>query len=340
MKKDFDLEPTIIFQVLEERLERRTLQLVRKARVRSGILVRIRDEEEILIKLDESGCLDGLPFMPEMRQYCGGVFKVLQCVNRILIEGHSVRGFRDVFILEDVRCNGTAHGGCQRLCHFFWKESWLIFPTLENDPSFVASAPSVNQPGIFLEGLTTLPCQGQASVLLRSTRRLDLLNLRQYIQDKQSGTRSFSGTCSMLLMMFLKRTFWGLRKIYRRLFGKRQEVNDRPVLLHPGDLIEVRSKDEIRRTLDQNNKLSGLVFSDAMWRYCRKQFLVLKLVECIIVEETGVFQKVRDTYLLEGVTCDGLAFRGCPRKCYWFWKGAWLKSIESSGPGSEVGESS
>jgi hypothetical protein len=38
--------------------------------------VEVRSAEEILATLDEHGCLDTLPFMPEMLQYCRKKFHV------------------------------------------------------------------------------------------------------------------------------------------------------------------------------------------------------------------------------------------------------------------------
>jgi len=41
------------------------------SRFSAGELVEVRSKQEILATLDERGCVDGLPFMPEMLQYCG-----------------------------------------------------------------------------------------------------------------------------------------------------------------------------------------------------------------------------------------------------------------------------
>ena len=67
-----------------------------KSLFRKGARVRVRNESEIMAILDETGCTGGLPFMPEMRQFCGGIYTVDSCVNRILIEGIGIRGLRDV----------------------------------------------------------------------------------------------------------------------------------------------------------------------------------------------------------------------------------------------------
>ena len=35
------------------------------------------------------------------------------------------RRLRDAVLLEDLRCDGSGHGGCQAGCRIYWKESWL-----------------------------------------------------------------------------------------------------------------------------------------------------------------------------------------------------------------------
>ena len=36
-----------------------------------------------------------------------------------------MRSMKNAVFLEGLRCDGSAHGGCQRGCLFFWKEAWL-----------------------------------------------------------------------------------------------------------------------------------------------------------------------------------------------------------------------
>jgi hypothetical protein len=308
----------------EQLFGRSNLQLENNHPIRPGTSVRIRSEQEIINTLDDSGCVDGILFMPEMRGYCGGVYIVLKCVNRILIEGTGVRGLSDVFILEGIRCDGSDHGECQRLCHIFWKACWLDFERIKIDPDIdKAEAPKLKS----YHGHPS-NCQGQASILLKATHPVSVFNPEQYLQDKQSGTRSLSQTCVMLLSMAIKRLFWCSRKIYRWFVRRQPKTSYLTQLLQPGDLVKVRSRQEVKELLDWERKTQGLLFAEAMWHYCGKQFRVVKEVKRIVVEQTGVLQKVRDTYLLEGVTCDGEAFRGCPRMCFWFWKGVWLQKVD------------
>ena len=46
--------------------------------------------------------------------------------------------------------------------------------------------------------------------------------------------------------------------------------------LHAGDWVEVRSKDEILRTLDKQGRLDGMPFMPQMFQYCGKRFEVYK----------------------------------------------------------------
>ena len=50
--------------------------------MRRGDVVVLRSPAEILQTLDESGSLDGLPFMPEMLRYFGRAFRIDARVER------------------------------------------------------------------------------------------------------------------------------------------------------------------------------------------------------------------------------------------------------------------
>ncbi|MCU1277714.1 MAG: hypothetical protein JWM53_1260, partial [bacterium] len=93
--------------------------------LRPGEWVTVRSEAEIVATLDEESAFDGLPFMPEMRQFCGGRFRVAARADRTVVEKLGVRRMNDTVHLEELRCDGTAHDGCCRDCLLFWKEAWL-----------------------------------------------------------------------------------------------------------------------------------------------------------------------------------------------------------------------
>src|SRR5262245_6257937 len=98
------------------------------SRFRAGDLVRVRSREEILATLDSRGALDALPFMPEMLAYCGREFRVGAVAHKtcdvVETPGRGRRLDRTVH-LEGLRCDGSAHGGCEADCNLFWKDAWL-----------------------------------------------------------------------------------------------------------------------------------------------------------------------------------------------------------------------
>jgi hypothetical protein len=96
-------------------------------RLRAGDWVEVRSKEEILDTLDENGRLDRLPFMPEMFQYCGRRLRVFKRAHKTCDTVNKTGGRRmtSAVHLEDARCDGASHGGCQAACLLFWKEAWL-----------------------------------------------------------------------------------------------------------------------------------------------------------------------------------------------------------------------
>jgi hypothetical protein len=98
--------------------------------------------------------------------------------------------------------------------------------------------------------------------------------------------------------------------------------------IQPGDLVVVKSKEEILLTLNAKDKGFGLRFYGCMWKHCGQQYRVLAPVLRLVDEMTEKeVPYISNTFLLEGVVCDGISYRGCPRACYWMWRGGWLKKI-------------
>lgn len=110
--------------------------------------------------------------------------------------------------------------------------------------------------------------------------------------------------------------------------GSRPNAETDNLNLQPGELVEVRTLNEILDTLDEKRKLNGLGFFCEMWKFCGRRFRVHKRVNKIILETTGESRKMRmPTVLLEGVFCDGRYHGGCDRSCFCYWREAWLKRV-------------
>jgi hypothetical protein len=95
--------------------------------------------------------------------------------------------------------------------------------------------------------------------------------------------------------------------------------------LRAGDWVEVRSKEEILRTLDRAGRLEDLPFMPQMFNYCGQRFRVYKRAHktCDTVNQSGG-RRVSCAVHLD-IRCDGEAFGGCDATCLIFWKVAWLK---------------
>jgi hypothetical protein len=98
--------------------------------------------------------------------------------------------------------------------------------------------------------------------------------------------------------------------------------------LQPGELVQVRSKEEIIATLDSENRNRGLVFDSEMLPYCGGIYRVLRRVNRIIDEKTGKMMNMKHPCIvLEGVVCQSDFHRLCPRAIYSFWRESWLKRV-------------
>src|SRR5262249_5121102 len=102
--------------------------------------------------------------------------------------------------------------------------------------------------------------------------------------------------------------------------------------LRAGDWVEVRTKDEILRSLDKNGRLQELPFMPQMFEYCGKRFKIYKRAhktcDTVTGSRTGTYlgKRLADSVHLN-LRCDGKAYDGCQAGCLIFWKEAWLKPI-------------
>ncbi|MBI5962711.1 MAG: hypothetical protein HY863_04490 [Chloroflexi bacterium] len=95
-----------------------------------------------------------------------------------------------------------------------------------------------------------------------------------------------------------------------------------------GDLVMVRSREEIQSTLDPFKELKGCAFLADMYQYCGTQQRVLKSMQNFLDERDYKLKKVRGVILLENIICNGTpAFGACDRCCFLFWREEWLEKV-------------
>lgn len=99
--------------------------------------------------------------------------------------------------------------------------------------------------------------------------------------------------------------------------------------LKVGDWIEVRSEQEILRTLDQHGQLEGMPFMPEMFAFCGSRFQIFKVAHKTCDSISQKTRRLQNTVHLI-TRCSGEAHGGCQASCLLFWKAAWLKRIASS----------
>jgi hypothetical protein len=98
--------------------------------LKPGELVRVKPIDQIVATLDTGNRNRGLLFSPEMVRFCGGRFRVLKRVNRILDEksGRMLEFGNPCIILENVYCLSEFSENrvfCPRSIYSYWREIWL-----------------------------------------------------------------------------------------------------------------------------------------------------------------------------------------------------------------------
>lgn len=296
---------------------------------RRGDKVTVRSLEEILATLDGEGKLDGVPFMPEMARCCGRTFTVFRRADKTCVEGYeTLRALTDTVFLEGLRCDGSAHDGCQRGCLMFWKEAWLVpagqrNATTDDRLPFEPSAPD----GLPVIRGDRFYCQ--STELGAATSELPPGDLRYFFRDFWIGEASLGRIVRVVCragMNFLWRRLFG-REFFRRPAGEQQATPPGELDLQPGEWVEVKSAAEIKATLNPQGRNRGLSFEPEMLAYCGRRYRVLAPVRRIIAETTGKMLELRNTVVLEGLTCEGICAKNCPRSHYFYWREIWLKRI-------------
>lgn len=291
-----------------------------------GEAVEVRSENEILSTLDRDGELEGLPFMLEMRKFCGKRYRVFKHLNEIIVEGSGRRRIRNTVVLERVACDGQFNEGCGRRCLLFWKEAWLRRVT--GQPSSHSAFSSS-----FMSIRTESPSKRipfcQSANLVHATVPIRFFDLNRYIwKIRCLSLRPAEGLRSFLTLLKSTATGFLRHKEPVVVSGKLRQTPIATLNLQPGELVEVKSKEEILATLDRKGRNRGLGLTVEMLKYCGKRYRVLRRLDKIVVEQKGQIRQVANTVILENVTCDGSANGGCPRSCYCMWREIWLKRVE------------
>jgi hypothetical protein len=341
-----------------------------KQKMSVGEWVEVRSKEEILRTLDRNGQLDGMPFMPEMFPFCGKRFRVYKRAHKTCDTVFPIRGRRvEDAVHLDTRCDGSAHGGCQAGCLLFWKLAWLK-PVKDGSSEVVvpdktgttASAAECTESDVYAQSQVLNPTGAetayrcQATQLPYATKDLAWWDIRQYVEDYTSGNvglwRIFCGAVYTLyyaisragiglgtpMRWFYDKFYplWGGTPFPRRT-GLIPEGKPTPVEnlhLRPGELVRVKSHEEILKTLNTSNHNRGLFFDAEEALYCGGTFRVLKSVTKIIDEKSGKLQEMKTPCIvLDSVICQSrysACRMFCPRSIHAYFREIWLERTETN----------
>jgi hypothetical protein len=279
------------------------------------------------------------------------------------------RRMHNAVFLEDLRCDGSAHGGCQARCLFFWKTQWLK-PIESPDASTNSKAPvrrakySEQQ---LCDATQVRTANGEIRYVCQATEHwaatepLRPLSVSHFIQDLRTGNSKLKDVVRVVGLHLI----WKLRqlgigwRISIWLYGRIHKlVTARPdpfrcglipegaatpeekLNLQPGEWVEVKSHDEILATVNRELGNRGLKYNAEMTPACGQQFQVAQRVTQIIEEKSGRLITMKNPCItLKGVYCQAFYTHYsllCSRRVTPYFREIWLRRIANN-DGSQAG---
>ncbi len=294
-----------------------------------GDLVEIRTWAEIRATLDAQGCLEQLPFLPEMLAMCGQRARVFRCAHR-LFDYRKTRRMRHMeggVLLVGMVCDGSSHGGCEAACHTIWKAAWLRRVDAAGVPA--AASPSEPVEGAVLQFGVRAP---------RYTCQLTQLHAASQPVGAWSATNFLRPLIAGNVTPAAFAVGW-LTHLFNELQHQRQgigfpefeptvegAIGREETRLLPGDPVVVRSSSEIRATLSDQLEHRGLGFDTDMLKHCGRQCRVQAEVKKLIDIVTGEMRTMKTpAYVLRDVHFSGERQLFNAQYEPLFWRGAWLQ---------------
>lgn len=336
--------------------------MTNRLKLKPGDWVEVRSREEILATLSDDGCLDNLPFMPEMLQFCGRRLQVFKSAHKTCDSTHYGDGrmMRDAVFLDNLRCDGSGHAGCQARCLIFFKSAWLKRP---GEPS-LAPEFLVDRDVAWLSRTTeranpdgTILYRCQATQHLAATAPFKWYAITPLVRDVSSGNWSIRDVVRGVTLQLVWRcrfigfgwraAMWLYGRLHAWIYGgpdphiSGQIPAGAPTPavnldLQPGEWVRVKSLDEIAATLNTNNRNRGLSFNPEMSPYCGGTYKVEQRVTRIVDEKTGKLLEMKGPcIMLEGAFCmaryhpEALL---CPRRIPQYFREAWLTRASPGAP--------
>lgn len=197
----------------------------------------------------------------------------------------------------------------------------------------------------------------QATQVPYATKPLAWWDVRQYFEDYRSGNVGLGRVLSALIYssyFHLSQSGIGAGRIMRWLYDKVNplwggskfprkpgmipEGKPTPAAslnLQPGELVRVKSHEEILKTVDTSNRNRGMYWDAELVPYCGGEYRVLKRVSKLIDEKTAKMVEMKTPcIILDSVVCQARytpCRMLCPKSMYPYWREIWLSRVESDG---------
>lgn len=298
-----------------------------------GDTVRVRSLADIRATLDAQGCINGMPFMPEMERYCGRTARVFRSIDKAYDYGKSkqMRRLDGCVLLCGWHCDGSAHDGCQAGCYLIFNVAWL-----ERVPATGAAdapVPTVSVPAAAMAPAHPVDAAAvvhrcQFTSLTAATTPLSAWNVGKDLRPLVAG----NFTSSAFLIALFTRLFnlvqrWRRGTTYPRMpAGTAGAGAAPPPELAAGDWIRVRSPAEIASTLNAQNKNRGLWFDLDMLKHCGQTYRVDRRVDRIIdVVSCRIITMKTPCFVLEGVCYSGEFQYFGPQHEDLYWRAVWFE---------------
>jgi hypothetical protein len=329
--------------------------------LKAGDWVTVRSKEDILATLDKRGRLDDLPFQPEMWAFCEKKLQVAKSAHKTCdttVHNTGGRKIDNAVHLVGARCEGNLHDGCQADCVFFWKEAWLKREN-GNNPSIPLNQSPCTEEQVMHARFAEDSSVDDPTWVCQTTAIHDFSDFlpwwdpRQYIKDVTSRNHTFWQLFKLILRQGYRK-FVGFGPGYQLkidLYNKWQKIFGGEVLpmidgkiakggktptevlnVKSGDLIEVKSVEEIAETITEDGFNRGMRYDLEMNKYAGRRFRVQNIVTKIIHEKNGKMTAMKSPCIqLEGVYCRAECTEkrlGCPRASNTYWREIWLKKVD------------
>lgn len=265
--------------------------------------------------------------MNRMFSFCSQTYQVKKTVHNFFDE-YRYKLYKTglpFYILDGLLCDGAdepSHQQCDRSCYFLWHEDWLEgisnlhLPKTKgihaNKPDAVAN--EITQP------VQEIPfCQ--------------LTNIHDLAQ-KNSWFNDFFQMRTKILRTWKRTLRFGWNRLSRQLRPSPRAESlkeDIDGSIQEGDIVKIKSWDELRKLLDDRGRYRRLFFINEMYEFCDKEYIVLKVIDSYYDEARNKMCKSKNVVILEDVECSGrqrLYRTECDRSCFFFWHTAWLKKTQ------------